>query len=447
MVVAVLEGEESGAQLLDGLEMLHPEELLLEGFDESFGDPIALRFSNKRGTRSDAQEAQLVLEGVAHELAAVVVPQASEPCGDRFFIAAELLTDALAGAAMARSPSSSGIQRWSESAVDSGIPAGRIGCEVYPKLLSVQSKFRQEVTWPVALVGGLLALTVTALTLQAYFGMSPLAKLRSVFPSPISQQLLGDQGSAVILYSDEVHIPLGGTRVLDSAAQPLQLLGGSALVLDRLGDLIRMNAGGTATKMIGHDGQRIRVANLGPWHTSRGQLTGLDAVYRSGRWLVDEGAMHPANPNARLQLHDPNGLPTGFWASPGDAHYSISWSKDSQGSFAHIQATGANPYLVLNTRVPLNELNDVPITVRGEIRARCSCVSRLTVYDIVNASGEAKPYQAESGQKDGWITLTATVPRVKYPNDGDNFSLGLFNLGSGDSFDVRSVSLFEGVVP
>ncbi len=41
----------------------------------ALGDAVALGFGDERGTRPDAQEPQLVLEVVAHVLAAMIVAQ------------------------------------------------------------------------------------------------------------------------------------------------------------------------------------------------------------------------------------------------------------------------------------------------------------------------------------------------------------------------------------
>src|SRR5690606_8316116 len=49
--------------------------------DGTFGATVAFRSPHERGTRLDAEEGDLLLEGVAHVLATVVVPQL-QPAGD-----------------------------------------------------------------------------------------------------------------------------------------------------------------------------------------------------------------------------------------------------------------------------------------------------------------------------------------------------------------------------
>src|SRR5215208_6589232 len=94
-VVAVFDGQERDAQGLDGVETFDPEELFFEGADEPLGAAVALRLTDERRARRDAQEAQLGLEVVAQELAAVVVAE-RQPARHLGSVGREVLADALA---------------------------------------------------------------------------------------------------------------------------------------------------------------------------------------------------------------------------------------------------------------------------------------------------------------------------------------------------------------
>src|SRR4051794_12189477 len=61
-------------KLLDGVEGAHPEQVLLERADEALGAAISLRRPHEGGRTLDAQEGKLLLEGVGHVLAPVIVP-------------------------------------------------------------------------------------------------------------------------------------------------------------------------------------------------------------------------------------------------------------------------------------------------------------------------------------------------------------------------------------
>src|SRR5215813_14113564 len=93
-VVALPEGEQGLAEGLDRGEVLHPEELFFQGPDEALGTAVALRFPHEGRAARDPQEAQLGLEVIAHELAAMILPQ-RQPGGDLLAVGAEVGLDAL----------------------------------------------------------------------------------------------------------------------------------------------------------------------------------------------------------------------------------------------------------------------------------------------------------------------------------------------------------------
>jgi hypothetical protein len=62
------------AQVFDGLDGAHPHELLLEATDKALDDPITFRGPHKGGAGLDAEKGELLLEDVAHILAAVIGP-------------------------------------------------------------------------------------------------------------------------------------------------------------------------------------------------------------------------------------------------------------------------------------------------------------------------------------------------------------------------------------
>ena len=59
VVVAVAEGEQGLAQVLDRGEVLPPEELFFTGADEALGTAVALRFPHEGLAAGDPQEAEL----------------------------------------------------------------------------------------------------------------------------------------------------------------------------------------------------------------------------------------------------------------------------------------------------------------------------------------------------------------------------------------------------
>src|SRR5215210_6339397 len=86
------------AKLFDGVEGVHPKEVLLQGADEAFRDAVALRLADEGRRALDAEEPDLALEVARHVVRAVVVAQ-GEPLGDaaadRAEVAQAALTDRL----------------------------------------------------------------------------------------------------------------------------------------------------------------------------------------------------------------------------------------------------------------------------------------------------------------------------------------------------------------
>src|SRR4028119_55133 len=73
-VVGPAEGEQRRAQLLDGVEGPHPQQVLLQGPDEALGAAVPFRGANERRGARDPEEAKFFLEVVGHVLASVVMP-------------------------------------------------------------------------------------------------------------------------------------------------------------------------------------------------------------------------------------------------------------------------------------------------------------------------------------------------------------------------------------
>ena len=94
LVVERTEVFEGCDQFRDRLEVADPEQLFLKRFEEAFDTTIAFRLADEGRRRFDAQETDLVLEVVAHELRAVIRAELQSVDGARVE-AAEVLLDRL----------------------------------------------------------------------------------------------------------------------------------------------------------------------------------------------------------------------------------------------------------------------------------------------------------------------------------------------------------------
>src|SRR3954467_330341 len=73
-VVALPKVEQRLPKLLDSVEGVRPEQVLLQGPDEALGAAVPLRRPHEGRRTLDAEEGKLLLEGVGHVLAPVIVP-------------------------------------------------------------------------------------------------------------------------------------------------------------------------------------------------------------------------------------------------------------------------------------------------------------------------------------------------------------------------------------
>ena len=72
-VVELPERDQRVAELLDGVEGPHPQQVLLQGADEALGAAIAFRGSDEGGRAVDTEKGQFLLEVIGHVLRAMVV--------------------------------------------------------------------------------------------------------------------------------------------------------------------------------------------------------------------------------------------------------------------------------------------------------------------------------------------------------------------------------------
>src|SRR3954464_7882200 len=93
-VVDVPKAEQRLTELLDGVEGAHPEQVLLQGPAAALGAAVPLGSPHKGGRALDAEEGKLLLEGVGHVLAPVIVPN-GETARDLFGESAEAAPHAL----------------------------------------------------------------------------------------------------------------------------------------------------------------------------------------------------------------------------------------------------------------------------------------------------------------------------------------------------------------
>src|SRR3954469_2655544 len=73
-VVDLPKDQQRLTEFLDAVEGAHPEQVLLQGPNEALGAAVPLGSPHEGGRACDAQKGKLLLEGVGHVLASVIVP-------------------------------------------------------------------------------------------------------------------------------------------------------------------------------------------------------------------------------------------------------------------------------------------------------------------------------------------------------------------------------------
>src|SRR3954464_861543 len=129
-VVELPKNEQRLTELLDGVEGAHPEQVLFECAEKALGAAIPLGGPHEGGRTRDAQEGELLLEGVGHVLAPVIVPD-GETARDLFGESPEAATDALPDRLprpQTAGPTGGGGPAGAARAPRSGWPDGRRGC-------------------------------------------------------------------------------------------------------------------------------------------------------------------------------------------------------------------------------------------------------------------------------------------------------------------------------
>lgn len=238
---------------------------------------------------------------------------------------------------------------------------------------------------------------------------------------------------------------LGPQVVTWSAAAvvgPLQP--GATVLTTDTGALWTYHADATFSPLVGDVGQQVHVVNVGPWDAARGQVTGLIAQFDGEQWRIDTSPMWPIITLDLRGLATP--VPTDWWMSPPDAQFDTRSVREQGVSFLHVSARQASPVLFLTTIQVLPQLNGVPVSATATIRASRPVMQALTLYDMVTG-GQPRVTLERTEVAQQWTTLTLRSGLMSGPSEGDNVSIGIQDVAAGDWYDVRSVNLYEGILP
>lgn len=280
--------------------------------------------------------------------------------------------------------------------------------------------------------------------LSLFVGILPTGDF--VLPSTPSFELPADPRDVIAFSVPGDSLVVRGTPVLSPTGATTRLEVGDVAWIARTGELLRLAPIGPPIRLVGQEGWRVQIPNLGEWDAQLGRFRGAQVIFQSGQWALDTSMIRAANRNSLFLEAGRDGSLPGWSVTPPDAGYEIARLQDEEGPFVRIQATRPSSHLQLLARAPLFQLDGVPVSLRGQIRSHGAGTPILAVYDF-GADGTARVTDNRSAPANTWTTLTVRLDRVAQANWDDSFALGLSGVAAGDWFDVREFSLFVGAIP
>ncbi|MBV9325868.1 MAG: hypothetical protein JO352_19030 [Chloroflexi bacterium] len=295
------------------------------------------------------------------------------------------------------------------------------------------------------IVGGLLVLATLGLLVQAYFGFEPPAATATVaVESPLQEA--GRPGELNAWYVADRNTPAPGAP-LDAgpANKPVTVTPGDLVLRGPSHDLVEVQPDGTLVPAAqSNAGARAWLPNAGMWDRSNQRFAGIAAVFNNGNWNLDMTGVSAANPNSDFRAGNASDPLPGYTVSPSDGAYTVSIMVDGSGPFVRIQANADTAFLQVDGGAPVNSLDGVPVTLRGQIRAHTAGALNLTIWDVTGDSGKVRSFTDREPAAEDWTTLTTRAPQVVFPSPDDYFSIGIVDVKAGDWFDVRELSVFLG---
>ncbi|TKS58085.1 MAG: acyltransferase [Nitrospira sp.] len=299
----------------------------------------------------------------------------------------------------------------------------------------------------IILTTGIVLLATSELLIAARFpGWTSTSLWAAVGRGPSVAQM-GDTVMSRMVYLPGPIRVATGAPVIDAWGHDSALQTGDTVVTSPLGEMLSIRSDGRVARLVAEPGRAVSVSNLGEWDRHRHMFSGMVTVSDGMVWAVRMSAIRPVNDNSDLRQGAPGAIPAGFWISPGGASYSVERLEDREGPFIRVHAKRYTPYLVVTGQDVLPRLDGVPVTAKAVIRSYGRGHHRLTVYDEVAPGGTTRSYVDDAPSSRRWVTLTVRVRAVHHPSPSDNFSVGLFDVGKGDWFDLREFSLFVGTIP
>ncbi|HUN65245.1 MAG TPA: sulfatase [Bacteroidota bacterium] len=215
------------------------------------------------------------------------------------------------------------------------------------------------------------------------------------------------------------------------------LMGGGRVLVHR--------TGGKELRIIPQTGQQLTVKNLGLWHPGTG-LAPLKFAGTGGTWSPLLPDLNAVNDNPDFRIPAANDQIEGYSVSaPAGVRYRVTSLPPEEGGGVRITALTSAEWIVLVQSDPLRQFRQMPVTIKGSIRSSGAALQELQLFDF-DGKNQATVTSAEGKPGPGWNDLTIRS-FLSDPRPNDYYSIGLFGVKQGDSFDIRRLSVYIGWLP
>ena len=221
-----------------------------------------------------------------------------------------------------------------------------------------------------------------------------------------------------------------------------------------LDEVTTSNPEGRATIVEAKSGETLKILNVGKVEVGTQKPLGLEGTFYWTRWLFPLREWNAANVNPVLELSESGKQcpkifsPTGYWVSPLKTDATFTQERDQTGDFIRMLSTKENSYLGLTGQDPMRQAMGQPISLKIDIRVPHSREVVASIYDVLDSNGEAQSssfaFNAPAGE---WVTIVLRAPAIAFSSPSDHYAIGLSNVKAGDYFDLREISVFEGIIP
>jgi hypothetical protein len=290
-----------------------------------------------------------------------------------------------------------------------------------------------------------ICLAFAGLVVQTFANRPILGLLALLAPGAGSEQL-ADPSQQRVFYVPGATVQAGQVGI-GARGQDRVFRVGDLVLLGQAHQLVRIQDGNGQTEVRVPDGATLTVTGLGAWDQAAGGLAGLPARFGNGAWMVEAPPLQPIGAPLHPKDAPDDELTAGFRLAPASGGR-IKRADSPEGPVIRIRPSGRVQALALEGWDPLPGLENVTVTVQATVRASEGATLELALNDVVDAAGTIQKTvdRKSAPNEDEWLTMRVQR-RVQFPSPNDRYAIGIVDVRNRDWLDVRSLSIYLGVLP